>query len=103
MEKTKRVRKTYTEEFKVEALARCETVGQKKASEELGVHPSVLQRWKREKSGGGPVRDKSWPSYGELEQEVRRLKKELDYVEEINRVLKKSTAIFSSKEMGGFR
>ena len=43
------------------------------------------------------------PSYQELEAEIRRLKKELGYVAEINKVLKKSTAIFSSSEMGGLR
>ena len=58
---------------------------------------------RKEFSGKTATSPENKPTYEELEKEVRQLKKELGYVEEINRVLKKSTAIFSNKEMGGLR
>ena len=42
-------------------------------------------------------------AYSDLEKEVRRLKKENGYLKEINKVLKKSTAIFSAEHMGGLK
>ena len=103
MENKKDSKKSYSTEFKMEAVARCKSIGQAKTSKELGVAPSTLYRWGRENlnNNNGVLFNK--PSYETLEKENRRLKKELGYVEEINRVLKKSTAIFSSKELGGLK
>ena len=42
-------------------------------------------------------------SYAELQKEIRRLTRENGYLKEINRVLKKSTAIFSRDLMGGLK
>ena len=95
--------KKYNNEYKQEAVARSKTIGISKTCEELGVSKATLSRWKNKFSGGELVKSKDKPSYTELEKENRRLKKELGYIEEINRVLKKSTAIFSSKELDGFK
>lgn len=107
METNRKPRNYYTDEYKREAVERCHQVGVTKASEELGINMSSLIRWRRQFSDSSNKisnnKSVSKPSYEELEKENLRLKKELGYVEEINRVLKKSTAIFSSKEMGGFK
>lgn len=96
-------RRKYSADFKMEAVARCKTHSIKQSSQELGIHPSVLQRWKKEHSDAFKPGTNNKPSYEELEKEILQLKKELGYVEEINRVLKKSTAIFSSTQLGGFK
>lgn len=93
--------KKYSNEFKQEAVARSKIVGISDTCEELGVSKAALSRWRKEFSIGKLTKSKDKPSYSDLEKENRRLKKELGYVEEINRVLKKSTAIFSSKELDG--
>lgn len=103
MEESKGSKKSYSIEFKREAVARCKAIGKKKTSEELGVAPSTLHRWSNENINDNGQIAANKPSYEALEKENRRLKKELGYVEEINRVLKKSTAIFSSKELGGLK
>lgn len=92
-------KKSYTEEFKREAVARSEAVGPTKASEELGISPSLIYSWKPKYSNSLKPKATNKPSYEELEKEVRKLKKELGYMEEINKVLKKSTAIFSSDQI----
>jgi len=96
-------KKAYSAEFKMEAVARCKNIGQTTASKELGIAPSTLYRWSKENPSYTSSITSNKPSYETLENENRRLKKELGYVEEINRILKKGTAIFSSKELGGLR
>ncbi len=103
MEEERRPRKKYTTEFKIEAVARSKKVGSTKACEELGISSSTIHHWKKEYSGETKKISADIATYDELKTENRKLKKELGYVEEINRVLKKSTAIFSSKELGGFK
>jgi transposase-like protein len=92
-------RNSYTEEFKREAVARAAAVGPTKACEELGIVSSLIHTWKRKYSSETPLKSSSKPSYEELEKEVKKLKKELGYMDEINKVLKKSTAIFSSDQI----
>ena len=88
--------KSYTEEFKREAVARSQAVGVTTACEELGITSSTIYGWIKKYSDLTSARGSvEKPSYEELEKEVRKLKKELGYMEEINKVLKKSTAIFS--------
>ena len=103
MDKKKRERKFYTTEFKREAVERSRQIGFTKTKDELGISPSALTRWRKEFSENNTPNTKNKPTYQELEKEVQRLRKELVYVDEINRVLKKSTAIFSKKELGDLK
>lgn len=90
---------SYTEEFKREAVARSDAIGVTKACEELGIKSSTIYGWIKKYSNSSFPQTSQKPSYEELEKEVRKLKKELGYMEEINKVLKKSTAIFSSEQI----
>lgn len=102
MSERKRTRPTYSREFKAQAIAKCLEIGIAKASQELGVSQAALRIW-RDKSEQGNQYQPGKPSYEDLEKENRRLKRELGYVNEVNEILKKSTAIFSSSQMGGSR
>lgn len=102
MPEKSRKRPTYSPEFKAEAVAKCLNIGIYETGRELGVSPSTLRLWIL-KSEGEPSPSGSKPTYDELEREVQKLRREVGYVNEINRILKKSTAIFSAGEMGGFR
>ena len=97
----KKSRPVYSPEFKADAVAKCLEIGAYKVSKELGVSPVTLRSWVL-KSGKDP-KSKGKASYEDLENENRKLKKELGYVQEINKVLKKSTAIFSGYEMENLR
>ena len=103
MDTKERTTKSYSKEFKIEAIARSKVNGKRKTCEELGIAPSSLYRWSHEFSEQAPKSTANKPSYQDLEAEVKKLKKELGYVEEINRVLKKSTAIFSNSQIGGLK
>ena len=95
----KRTRPTYSQEFKDQAVAKYLELGLTKTCKELGISAGSLRKWIDKSNYASPTSEK--PSYEDLEAENRRLKKELGYVSEINNILKKSTAIFSSKEMDG--
>ena len=98
---SKRGRGSYSEEFKVEAVNLANDKGFKQAAQDLGVHHSSIREWAK-KLQTGPVNSSqktAAKTYEELEKENRRLKKELQYMVEINKVLKKSTAIFSSDQL----
>ena len=97
----KKVRPSYSPEFKAEAVRKCLESSVNQASNELGVSIGALRSW-ISKAQAGPG-DKGKPSYTDLERENRRLKKEFGYVSEINSILKKSTAILSSDQMDGLR
>lgn len=106
MQSKKRTKRRYSAEFKQEAVALACRIGNKAASEELGVHVTSIQLWKNQLStddSSSKNGTSSRKSYAELEKEVRRLAKENGYLKEINKVLKKSTAIFSSDHMGNFK
>ena len=103
MEK-KSKKKIYTKEFKIQAVERCKKEGLKKTSEDLGVSTASLSNWRKlVDPSSGLSKSKDMPSYEELLKENKRLKKELSYVEEINDILKKSTAIFSSDKFRGLK
>lgn len=90
------VRKTYTEEFKREAVSLFEKSDNKsRVARELGIHASLLNKWRRKISGGAerPFPGKGHPQDGEmanLKKENARLKEEVE-------ILKKAVGIFSSR------
>ncbi len=101
--KTKR--NTYSDEFRAEAVEMANRDGFTKAGKELGIHPTTIRNWSKKLQGpSSPISSTSKiKTYEDLEKENKRLQKELGYLKEINKVLKKSTAIFSSDQMGSFK
>jgi transposase len=87
----------YTCEFKLEAVQLSErsdkTVAQ--IARDLGVPERVLYRWRHERREQA---ERAFPGKGhqsELEDENRRLKRELDLLKQEREVLKKALGIFS--------
>lgn len=95
-------RKNYSPEFKAEAVKLAESTSLSNASKELGVSLGSLRIW-ISRSANSRKPDPSRPSYSELEKEIRRLKRENGYLEKINTILKKSTAILSQDTMGDLK
>jgi len=97
----KRINRKFNEEFKQQAVELAKSVGTAQAAKDLGVHQTQINYWRSKlASNGQPIGKKS---YEELESENKKLNKELHYMREINKVLKKSTAIFSQELMGDLK
>jgi transposase len=94
-------RRQYSEEFKKDAVGHSLTSEKTVAevAQDLGVAHSNLRRWRAQYSKKGELaflgngKQKLTPQ----EEEIRRLKKELDEVGQERDILKKALAIFSKK------
>lgn len=90
-------KKRYDATFKKEAIRLADTSGKKdgEIEQDLGLYPGAIGRW-RKKLEADPI--DAFPGTGHqkpLEEEVRRLRRELDVVREERDILKKAVAIFS--------
>lgn len=97
---SKKKRKSYNREFKLEAVGLITEKGYSiaEASRNLGVEYSVLRRWKRQLADDP---QNAFPGKGRLkapDEELRRLKRELERVTEERDILKKALAYFAEDQ-----
>lgn len=100
----KRNYRTYTQEFKREALELLKS-GEKSAGQierDLGITPGLLVKWNAkyqavERRGEGGEIDLELSDLEDAQREIKRLKRELAEVEEERDILKKAVGIFSRK------
>ena len=86
-----KIQKVYTREFKEEAVRLAQTSGKPIAqiARELGISDSAIHGWRKELAEHG---EEAFPSTGHqtaLEEENRRLKRELERVQQERDILKK--------------
>lgn len=97
----RRTRKTYTQEFKIEAV-RLFTQGGHRLSQvarDLGVDRKLLRRWADQLEQD---QEQAFPGKGHVkpqDEEVRRLKRENERLREEREILKKALAIFSGPRL----
>ena len=97
---SKKKRKSYSREFKKEAVALITEKGYSiaEASRNLGIEYSVLRRWKQQLADDS---QNAFPGKGRqkpADQELRDLKKELERVKEERDILKKALAYFAEDQ-----
>lgn len=89
--------RTFTKEFKQEAVRLVET-SEKSMSQiarDLGIADSTLHHWSKQYAQQG---EQAFPGSGhqtEQEEEIRRLKRELEITRQERDILKKAISIFS--------
>jgi transposase len=93
-------RKSYTREFKIEEVKLITEKGYSiaEASRNLGVEYSVPRRWKGQFSKDS---SSAFPGKGHLspqDEELRRLKAELEKTKEARDILKKAVAYFAKEQ-----
>ncbi len=96
---TKRKRRTYTPEFKKDAI---DLVTKNKYScnevaRRLGIGPSMLSRWLRESRDDEASFDAGQPTTKELKDQIRLLKAENKRLEMEREILKKAAAFFAKE------
>ena len=89
--------RTFTKEFKVEAVRLVKSSGKSisQVARELGIGDSTLHHWCQQFAEQG---EQSFPGSGHQtppEEELRRLKRELEVTRKARDILKKALAIFS--------
>ena len=96
-----KVQKTYTPEFKREAVRLAQTSGKPIAhvARELGISDSSIQKFRKELAEHGP---EAFPGSGHQppqEEEIRQLKRENELLRQERDVLKKASGIFSRGQL----
>ena len=98
-------KRSFSREYKVEAVRMLESQ-HRPASEiarELGISPNLLYKWKREFRDSP---EEAFPGKGRLteaEEQLRRLRRELEDARQENSFLKKTAAYFASQRDRGSR
>ena len=92
-----RKRRTYTPEFKAEAVKLVTDKGYSiaEAARSLGIHDTLLRSWKQTLAAQG---EQAFPGQGKLppfEEELRRLRSENKRLRAECAILKKATALFA--------
>ncbi|GCE15465.1 transposase [Tengunoibacter tsumagoiensis] len=92
-----KVQKTYTKEFKEEAVRLAQTSGKPvtQIARELGISDSAIHAWRKELAEYGTDAFPGKGHQSDLEEENRRLKRELERVQQERDILKKAVGIFS--------
>ena len=94
-------KKKYTPEFKKEAVKLITEQGYKttEAARNLGIHPSLLNRWKSQLTSEGK---NAFPGKGHLtpeKEELQKLRKEVQRLKMERDILKKAAAFFAKESM----
>lgn len=89
-------RKTYTEDFKREAVRLCEERGNiSGVARDLGIDHSMLRSWKKQLASGT---DRPFPGKGNPKDlELAQLERECARLKEENEILKKAMGIFTTR------
>ena len=96
-------RRRFTREFKLEAV-RLVSEGHESVTavaERLGIRPDMLRNWKRQVAGLPPVqRNNIFMGHGKAlgaEEEIKRLRREVERLEQERDFLKKAAAYFAKE------
>ena len=92
--------KTYTKEFRIEAVRLLESSQKSQAqiARDLGVADSTLSQWRKDLAAHG---HDAFPGSGHqppLEEENRHLKREVEVLRQEREILKKAIGIFSRNQ-----
>jgi transposase len=92
-----KVQKIYTKEFKEEAvkLARNSNKPAAQIARDLGISDSALYLWQKQLAEKGPDAFPGTGHQSAREEEIRRLKRELEITRQERDILKKVVSIFS--------
>ena len=92
----KATKRQYTLEFKQQAVELANRIGVGRAAKQLGVCVSNIHGWKAKEKNQEPQSAKVKVN---LEEENRRLQKEVDELKKVNQILKRAAAFFSQDHL----
>ena len=92
--------RTYTEEFKKEAVALAKEIGMSQAARQLGINDSNIHGWRAKFEGRTQQSGKQQTRLTEDEQkELKALRKEVAELKKVNFILKQAAAFFSQDQI----
>jgi len=101
MARKNKERRSYTKEFKTEAVALAEKKEKpiSQVAKDLGLNENVLRRWITQTREAAGTNVRVFPGHGRArDAELIRLRKEVKSLREANEILKKAAVIFAQSE-----
>jgi transposase len=96
----KRARRTFTQEFKVQAMELAEQMGSiNKAADKLGIKADSIRLWRRSLGRNLGIDSRSVAQAMSETEEIKKLKKQISELEKTNYILKKAAAFFSQDHL----
>lgn len=97
----KRTRRSFTNEFKVQALELAEQIGSTiEAAKRLGISPERIRIWRRQLGRSSKNNESKTVVQSMAEsEEIKRLRKQVSDLEKTNYILKKAAAFFSQDHL----
>jgi len=94
---SERKRRKFDRQFKLDAVNLIVNGGRsiQEVARDLGIDANVLYRWKRDLTRNGSEAFRGKGRLSPQEEELRRLRRELEQVKEDREILKKALAFFS--------
>lgn len=86
--------RSYTAQFKEEALRISDEIGLRKACEKLGIPYGTLSGWRKTISRTKPIKEVTKENFVLLEEEKRKLEEEVRELKKINTTLKDAMFFF---------
>jgi len=102
MAKKNRERRSYTKEFKTEAVSLAEKKEKpiSQVAKDLGLNENVLRRWITQTREAVGTNIRVFPGHGRArDAELVRLRKEVKSLREANEILKKAAVIFAQSDL----
>ena len=88
-------RKTYSQEFKIEAVRRAQEHGFAQTARDLGINPNLIHKWRNRLEEDG---ERAFPGQGNpRDAQLAQLQRDNKRLREENEILKKAVGIFSSR------
>ena len=88
-------RKTYSREFKIEAVRRAKEHGFAQTARDLGIRDNLIHKWRKRLEEDS---ERAFPGHGNpRDAEMTHLQRENKRLREENEILKKAVGIFSSR------
>ena len=88
-------RKTYSQEFKIEAVRRAKEHGFAQTARDLGINPNLIHKWRNRLEEDG---ERAFPGHGNpRDAELAQLQRDNKRLRQENEILKKAVGIFSSR------
>jgi transposase len=94
---TEKQRRKYDRQYKMDAVSLVVNGGRSvsEVARELGINPNVLHRWRRQLTEEGTGAFSGKGKLSSQEEELRRLRRELEQAKDDRDILKKALAFFS--------
>ena len=92
----RKTRRTFSKDFKREAVLLSDTTSVREAAETLNISPELIYKWRQALKNEGADAFRGRGNRTTLEEEIRQLKRQVKLLKEEKEILKKASVYFAA-------